>query len=525
MSHRSLGVVIAFVFGAQAAVAVDLTGRWRLEYDGGSEFADVVQSGSAVTMTFAPGGSPLTMSGSASATDLSLALPSCTPPSCYGNLSARILPDGNWFDGILVIGAPPLPGSGRMLAQRCECFDGNTQNGDGCSAACRIEPCFTCAGMPSSCAPTADGGGCEDGSPCTTGETCTAGQCGGGSPVAPCIDLSGLFAAHYDSSFVSLDTTDRIEQFGDVILIRDAGSGGAGPLGRIDFTNGALTLDAPVTYILCPGVNHSTGFAALDGSEFTIGGPLTIPRLMGCLEDAYSAHGVRVGSCGDGTRAGAEQCDDGNRTPGDGCGPDCTVEPCWRCTGSGTSNCSIEYVEACTGATTPRRASLRLSRPGDVQRDLLAAQTGHTAPVPVAALGDPLTGTGYQVCLYDDSLPTPRLLFGARVPAGGTCGGQPCWARVLGGFAYRDHDATADGIAMLRIIADRHGQGQATVAARGAGLTATATGLPPLPLPAPLELQVRNAEDGGACFAVAIPAAGVVRNDPARGRFVGRGAP
>jgi cysteine-rich repeat protein len=30
--------------------------------------------------------------------------------------------------------------------------------------------------------------------------------------------------------------------------------------------------------------------------------------------------------CGDGTRAGAEQCDDGNRTPGDGCSADCRIE-------------------------------------------------------------------------------------------------------------------------------------------------------------------------------------------------------
>ncbi|MEZ4435306.1 MAG: hypothetical protein R3F65_23105 [bacterium] len=31
--------------------------------------------------------------------------------------------------------------------------------------------------------------------------------------------------------------------------------------------------------------------------------------------------------CGDGEVEGVEQCDDGNRVAGDGCAPDCTVEP------------------------------------------------------------------------------------------------------------------------------------------------------------------------------------------------------
>jgi cysteine-rich repeat protein len=48
--------------------------------------------------------------------------------------------------------------------------------------------------------------------------------------------------------------------------------------------------------------------------------------------------GVNVTNvCGDGTLAGAETCDDGGTTPGDGCSPTCTVEPGYTCTGQPSS--------------------------------------------------------------------------------------------------------------------------------------------------------------------------------------------
>lgn len=39
----------------------------------------------------------------------------------------------------------------RELAEQCD--DGNTDDGDGCDAACRVEPCHACSGEPSVCAP------------------------------------------------------------------------------------------------------------------------------------------------------------------------------------------------------------------------------------------------------------------------------------------------------------------------------------------------------------------------------------
>jgi cysteine-rich repeat protein len=57
------------------------------------------------------------------------------------------------------------------------CDDGNFVSHDGCDAACRVEPCWQCAGGPSVCSPIM--GSCDDGDACTTGDSCTAGRCTG----------------------------------------------------------------------------------------------------------------------------------------------------------------------------------------------------------------------------------------------------------------------------------------------------------------------------------------------------------
>ena len=43
--------------------------------------------------------------------------------------------------------------------------------------------------------------------------------------------------------------------------------------------------------------------------------------------------GGMMAECGDGLLGGSEQCDDADLTAGDGCGPDCVIEPGWACGG------------------------------------------------------------------------------------------------------------------------------------------------------------------------------------------------
>jgi cysteine-rich repeat protein len=55
---------------------------------------------------------------------------------------------GNDLDVIYTRGA--ICGDG-MIGGGETCEDGNTTPGDGCDARCRVEPCFTCSGLPSTC--------------------------------------------------------------------------------------------------------------------------------------------------------------------------------------------------------------------------------------------------------------------------------------------------------------------------------------------------------------------------------------
>ena len=55
---------------------------------------------------------------------------------------------------------------------------------------------------------------------------------------------------------------------------------------------------------------------------------------------------VVFGQCGNRSLDDDEGCDDGNLTAGDGCGPHCTVEPCWTCTNS-PSTCMPDDTASC----------------------------------------------------------------------------------------------------------------------------------------------------------------------------------
>jgi hypothetical protein len=59
-----------------------------------------------------------------------------------------------------------------------ECDDGGISPGDGCDATCRIEPCWSCTGGPSTCTHLAGGAPCaDDGSECTADVCDGAGSC------------------------------------------------------------------------------------------------------------------------------------------------------------------------------------------------------------------------------------------------------------------------------------------------------------------------------------------------------------
>ncbi len=97
-------------------------------------------------------------------------------------------------------------------------------------------------------------------------------------------------------------------------------SDGSSTVGRV-WAQRAITLYKPGFYSL---VFTNAVLIALLASM------LFVP---GCDFDSTGTNGEKEAVCGNGIIEGDEECDDGNRYPGDGCSSNCKVEPGWECRG------------------------------------------------------------------------------------------------------------------------------------------------------------------------------------------------
>ena len=533
-----LAAVLPLLIGGAAPAAVDLAGKWRHQ-DG--TIVAFTQVGDAVTFPRMMG-----VFGTIPTTVTITAPGDVGYPG--GNL--RLHPGEEVFQNVWVgIGGPTWD-----LFTRCACDDGNAADGDGCDSQCRIEPCFTCSGDPSSCTPTADGGACDDHSICTTGETCTGGICGG-TAIPGCLDLSGEWSLHQNTSLgIFWDEPLTIEQRGNLVIFRTPGGVSlSGPhwVGTLDVLSGALSLALPPEFpcplsSTLPGSATATSFTA-SGTQSNFTGPTGAP----CLTFTVSMVGSRL--CGNGAIDTGETCDDGGLGSGDGCDASCQVEPCWSCIGTpsicaplGATPC--DDGDACTTGETcatgtceggtavdcgaclgcesasgcvaaPRddcraagKSALQIADAGDASGDAIKWRWLKGAATTLSELGDPTDATGAALCVFDESGPTPSLLFRAELPAGGTCGTRPCWKSTAAGFTYRDAAGGADGITNLVLRGGTAGKAKVLLKGKGAGLSSRPFALPAPPLDLPLRAQLQL--DGAACFESALDGASVRRNQP-----------
>ena len=96
-----------------------------------------------------------------------------------------------------------------------QCDDGNNSGGDGCAATCKIEPCFTCTGVPSVCTPVAAGTNCTDDGNVCTDDTCNgSGVCQHINNTAPCDDGNACTTGDRCSSGVCAGTGDDRDRDG-----------------------------------------------------------------------------------------------------------------------------------------------------------------------------------------------------------------------------------------------------------------------------------------------------------------------
>lgn len=312
---------------------------------------------------------------------------------------------------------------------------------------------------------------------------------------------------------------DASSAFDDPELVAPAGG---------DFHLGAqspaVNAGDPATPI-APGETDLDGAARLSGprvdvgaDEVTCGDGVTNPGEE--CDDANPDDGDGCDSnctftgCGNGVVTAGEACDDGGTIAGDCCDGACQLEaagsPCDdgdactrpdECDGAGL--CASDFAPAATCKSAGR--SLVTIRKGPLDaRDAITwkwLQGDATSP---ADLGDPVTGgTGFTLCVYDRDAGATSLALRAAMPAGGACGGKPCWRAIAGGgFAYKDADLTPGGIAKATLKPGGAGAAKAILKGTGSRLDA-----PSLPLAADPSVTVQLFADTGACFGASYPGA------------------
>jgi hypothetical protein len=174
------------------------------------------------------------------------------------------------------------------------------------------------------------------------------------------------------------------------------------------------------------------------------------------------------------------------------------VDP-WVSLSLGTTLCTAPLA-GCKGGVVPGASKLVLSdrKPG---RPSAKWKWKKGEATMAEEFGDPLTSGAFRVCMYDAS---GRALLGGRVPAGGTCGGQPCWRSVASGFSYKTTQPglAPHGLIKLRVKAGDDGKAQVVLGGRG----------PSLPMPAlrgvelPLRIQLDSLETA-ACWETVVSTA------------------
>jgi hypothetical protein len=149
------------------------------------------------------------------------------------------------------------------------------------------------------------------------------------------------------------------------------------------------------------------------------------------------------------------------------------------------AGCPATLQPTCTSAPS-HGAKLTVANPGPGKASL-GWQWKHGTVTP-GDLGDPVHGTDYALCLYDQ---TPAHTLVLNVPAGGTCGTKPCWKATGSGFKYANKSGGPDGVVKAVLKAGTASAGVLAVKAKGGSLN-----IPGMPLTVPVAVQLRNGAGG-----------------------------
>ena len=348
---------------------------------------------------------------------------------------------------------------------------------------------------------------CNDGDLCTQTDQCAGGSCVGSNPVicsalGECYDVGTCnpgtgVCANPPKPLGTSCTVDANPCTDDVC----DGSGVCG-----------VANSAP-----CDDANLCTQTDQCSGGTCVGSNPVVCPAPDQCHLPGTCDSGTGV--CSNPTKPSGTSCDDGNgctladqcvggacvgnpMTCGNGtveasCGEQCDdPSPGANCTAQCQFICGPTPQSGCRAPAATKSLVVVKNKTPDKKDTLVWKWTKGEATL-LSDFGDPLNTSAFALCLYDTTGGAqPRLL--AQIPAGGLCGGKPCWTQTKKGFKYKNKALTPDGILSVVLLPGETGKAKIIVKGKGELL-----GPPPLPETLPVTVQLKRVDALGQCWGAA----------------------
>jgi cysteine-rich repeat protein len=221
------------------------------------------------------------------------------------------------------------------------CDDGNNDPSDGCAANCTVEHGFTCSGSPSVCSTTCGDGLIAGSETCDDANVNPNDGCSAG-----CTVEIGFTCAPGEPSVCQTNCGDGAIAAGIETCDDGNDNPGDGCSATCQVENGyECTPGAPsVCSTVCGnGIITNDEYCDDGNTEDQDGCPGDCGVAISGIENGWTCNGepsACTSTCGDGLVAvGAEQCDDANTEPDDGCGPDCSRDDHTHCEGEPSVCC------------------------------------------------------------------------------------------------------------------------------------------------------------------------------------------
>jgi len=185
-----------------------------------------------------------------------------------------------------------------------------------------------------------------------------------------------------------------------------------------------------------------------------------------------------------------------------------------------TFDCPTTAQTTCRTTILPGKSKLLVRNDGTDPEDLVINWKLVKGDATAAAdFGDPVNIDDVFFCLYNETSGSAggALVTEAALPAGGTCGGKPCW-KGLGspagakGFKYKDTERTPNGVLKAVLKPGDAGKTKVVLKAGRGNLAAGPAGGPPsIPIAGSLTAQL-HVPATGQCWSATFDAATAKRN-------------